>query len=94
VRIAVPHEKVAGLVAEMSIVSENIALVLDELDRESKLLQTQWTGEAREAYRAAHAQWSAAHQGMNQVLRELTRRLANTNQHSIDAHTHATDIWN
>ena len=92
-RIAVPHDKVAGLVAEMTIASKNIALVLDELDRESKLLQAQWTGEAREAYRAAHAQWSSAHQGMNEVLRELARRLANTNQHSIDAHTLATGIW-
>ncbi|MCG1037919.1 WXG100 family type VII secretion target, partial [Polaribacter sargassicola] len=61
--------------------------------REAKLLQSQWTGEAQEAYRAAHDQWTAAHQAMNDVLREMTRRLANTNQHSIDAHTHATDIW-
>lgn len=92
-RIAVPRDKIAGLVAEMTIASKNVALVLDELDRESKLLQSQWTGEAREAYRAAHNQWTAAHQAMNEVLRELARRLASTNQHSIDAHTLAVDIW-
>ena len=92
-RIAVPHEKVAGLVAEMTIASKNIALILDDLDHQSRLLQTQWTGEAREAYRAAHNQWSAAQQAMNEVLHELARRLANSNQHSIDAHTLAVDVW-
>ena len=35
-RIAVPHDKVAGLVAEMTVASKNIALVLDELGRVAK----------------------------------------------------------
>lgn len=92
-RIAVPHEKIAGLVAEMTITSKNIALILEDLDHQSRLLQSRWTGEARDAYRTAHAQWSSAYQDMNEVLRELTRRLAHSNQHSIDAHTRASDTW-
>lgn len=77
----------------MAIASRNIGIVLEELDRESKLLQSQWTGEARDAYRVAHAQWTAAYHAMNDVLRELTRRLANSNQHSIDASTSAVHVW-
>lgn len=91
--IRVKHDDVAALVVKMAIASRNIAIVLEELERESKLLQSQWTGDARDAYRVAHAQWTAAQQAMNTVLRELTRRLANTNQYSIDASTSATHIW-
>lgn len=92
-QIFVRHESVAGLVAELAVANKKIAIVLEELDRESKLLQSQWTGEARDAYRLAHAQWSAAQQGMTEVLHQLTRRLANANQHSIDASTSAVRVW-
>ena len=92
-QIRVRHDDIAALVAEMAIVSRRIAIVLESLDRESKLLQSDWTGEARDAYRVAHARWTSAQHAMNDVLRELTRRLANTNQHSIDASTSATHVW-
>ncbi|KJL48431.1 hypothetical protein RS84_01190 [Microbacterium hydrocarbonoxydans] len=92
-QIRVRHDDVAALVAEMAVVGRRIAIVLENLDRESKLLQSDWTGEARDAYRVAHAQWTAAQHAMNDVLRELTRRLASTNQHSIDASTSAVNVW-
>ncbi|MFT4258229.1 WXG100 family type VII secretion target [Microbacterium sp.] len=93
-RIAVQHERVAEMVALMANTGKNIATILENLDRESKLLQSDWTGEARDAYRVAHAQWSAALQEMNDiVLRELARTLVNANQHSIDASTSATRVW-
>lgn len=54
-QIRVRHDDVAALVAEMAVVGRRIAIVLENLDRESKLLQSDWTGEARDAYRVAHS---------------------------------------
>ncbi|WP_402845499.1 WXG100 family type VII secretion target [Microbacterium sp. GXS0129] len=92
-QISVKHDGVAGLVAEMTVTSRQIAHELEQLDRTAALLQSQWNGEALEAYRVAHARWSAAQAVMSTVLRELTKRLANANQISIDTGALAARVW-
>ncbi|MDR2322306.1 WXG100 family type VII secretion target [Microbacterium sp. NPDC089698] len=92
-QIRVRHNDIAGLVADMVIARRNIASVLEDLDRRSQQLQSDWSGEARDAYRVAQTQWLSALEAMNDLLRELARRLANTNQHSIDASRSAVSVW-
>ncbi|MCD2498802.1 WXG100 family type VII secretion target [Microbacterium sp. W2R] len=77
----------------MSVAATQIARELEQLDATAALLQSQWNGEAREAYRVAHARWSAAQAAMSTVLRELTGRLANANQISIDTGALAARVW-
>ncbi len=92
-QVSVQHDSVAGLVAEMNIAAKQIAQELEQLDSTASQLQSQWNGEAREAYRVAHARWSAAQAAMSTVLRELTKRLANANQISIDTAAAARRVW-
>lgn len=63
------------LVTRLGKASDNIADILEELDRRVAVLDDEWTGEANAAYRTAHADWVAALKEFNSALTS-TKRLA------------------
>ncbi|WP_313546851.1 WXG100 family type VII secretion target [Leifsonia aquatica] len=71
--IAFHPERHAALLDALGRAAESIQAELDTLDREVAVLRGQWSGDAREAYDSAHAQWSQAMEALHRALTAAAR---------------------
>lgn len=53
----------------------SIGRSLDDLSSQATMLNGQWTGEANEAFTAAHAKWAAEFDRMNGILNHVVSAL-------------------
>lgn len=70
----VDTDRVLEMVEVMRGTNTDIAAELDQLDAQVRRLESLWTGEARDAYSRAQAQWNQQLADMNRVLADAARR--------------------
>lgn len=75
-RFRVDPEGLMRSVETLRAASAGIEAELDRLDVQVRRLEDAWSGEAREAYSRAQAQWRSELAGMNRTLAEAARRAA------------------
>ncbi|WP_431844578.1 WXG100 family type VII secretion target [Microbacterium testaceum] len=73
--ISLDTEQHAQFVDRLRGATREIRAELDELSKRSSELRSQWTGEARQEYDRAQAEWMSAVRAMEKVLDETTKSL-------------------
>lgn len=76
-RYRVDPEGVLRSVEALRVANAGIESELERLDARVRSLEDAWSGEAREAYSRAQAQWRGELAAMNRVLADAARRSAN-----------------
>jgi WXG100 family type VII secretion target len=66
---------------------------LENLDQVAAQLSGQWTGEASEAFAAAHREWTDGLTGLEQVARRLTAVVRTTAGRSDEQQRRGAAVW-
>ena len=65
---------------DLSDGANGIQSTLDSMDADLRQLQTNWDGEAQQAYLTAKQQWTEGMNGMRQVLLQISQLVDQANQ--------------
>ncbi|QCB92517.1 WXG100 family type VII secretion target [Cellulomonas shaoxiangyii] len=76
-RFKVDPDGLLRTVEALRVANAGIEAELERLDAQVRRLDDAWSGEARDAYARAQAQWRQELAGMNRTLADAARRAAN-----------------
>lgn len=76
----VNHGQLETASQDLRTASKSISDRLDSLETSLAPLQAGWTGEAKESYRAAKAQWDLAITEMNALLMQAAAKVQTSNE--------------
>lgn len=72
-RIAFDPGQISGTADRLRTAADGIESELDRLDAEADRLRSAWSGEATEAYRRAHEQWTTSLRALRGVIADAAR---------------------
>ncbi|MFW6773554.1 WXG100 family type VII secretion target [Nocardioides sp. CPCC 205120] len=78
--ITVDHGALETASADLVGAARGIEARLDRLEGELAPLQSEWSGQAQEAYRVAKARWDAAMTEMIELLQQTSTSVSQSNQ--------------
>ncbi|MDO5080298.1 WXG100 family type VII secretion target [Buchananella hordeovulneris] len=78
--LRVNYAVLATAAADVATGASNIEAILANMDAELSQLQSNWEGEAQQAYLAAKAQWTEGMEGMREVLARIGRMVESSGE--------------
>nr|WP_300144370.1 WXG100 family type VII secretion target [Propionicimonas sp.] len=82
--LRVNHGVLDSTASSLSTKAADIQGVLDQMDSELRQLQANWDGEAKQAYEAAKAQWTAGMNGLRALLQRISTSVSDANTDYAD----------
>lgn len=83
--LSVNHGSLDQASQDLTTAAKDIEARLDRLEGELKPLQSDWSGQAKEAYRRAKAEWDSAINEMVQLLAKTGQTVSSSNQEYLQA---------
>jgi ESAT-6 family protein len=77
--LRVNHGMLDSTASNLSTRAQEIQAVLDQMDSDLRQLQANWDGEAKQAYEAAKAQWTAGMDGLRALLTRISSSVGEAN---------------
>lgn len=86
-------EQIEKLTSSLGDANKEIARILETLDNFVVNLRSQWSGEASDAYDAAHARWTTQLAEMNRILDKANNASANSARRYARARAKIAARW-
>lgn len=73
--------------------NRSIAQALDAFDQQARVLRSQWSGAASDAYDTAHREWTARLEEMNRILALADAAVASSADRYASGHQKIKERW-